>query len=551
MKRRELVVIVALLGIALAVRVLPATYRFVIGTDESLYLTLAQHLAAGHGFTADGVHPHSEFDPGYPLFAAVIYRLIGTNDFVPHSPDESASASEAISKLEWPARVNLLLLGSLLVAPVYLLARTFENGHPDHAGLAWRAALLTTTIPALALGGPNFEAASEQLYTLVLWLGWLCLWIGLEKRRWLFLGLGGLAFGLAHLTRWEGLVSAGVGALIILASHKRLALIRHLQLLAPFLSGVLLLAAPYALYQTARTGSIFSTKAIVHQLHGEALASGDPFAWEKAYADYERVRDTPGLYPPLPVYLWQHRAQTALNYARNTIAQAGMILTSPAILFAMWLPLAVLGARRMTRCQNLFLAATLVPLLIFPLSVVDTRYLLPLVPAGMIWSARGLVVADEWLRRRLFPGAARTTNGAHSRAGFILTGSVCALWIAADLAGPFLIPRPVEYKALGQWMREHGISGNEAGVLARKRQTAFYAGARWEWLPFADAEGVLAYAANHNAQYVVIDERTVPALRPDLAYLLDPEAAPASLELVAEITEEGKKVLLYRIMDGE
>jgi hypothetical protein len=37
---------------------------------------------------------------------------------------------------------------------------------------------------------------------------------------------------------------------------------------------------------------------------------------------------------------------------------------------------------------------------------------------------------------------------------------------------------------------------------------------------------MLDYAASHRAQYVVIDERTVPALRPELAYLLDARAAP-------------------------
>jgi len=107
----------------------------------------------------------------------------------------------------------------------------------------------------------------------------------------------------------------------------------------------------------------------------------------------------------------------------------------------------------------------------------------------------------------------------------------------------------VEYKALGEWVRAQGIRGGEAGVLARKRQPAFYAGARWEWLPLTDTAGLLDYAASHQAQSVVIDERTVPMLRPQLAYLLDPAQAPATLKII-HVEGAEKRVVLYRIVGG-
>src|SRR5581483_8551015 len=91
--------------LAVCVRILPATWNYVIGGDEALYLVLGGHLAAGDGFTADGVHPHSEFDPGYPLFAAVVYKLTG---ILPYSPLVTAAD---VFWLELPARLNILLLG--------------------------------------------------------------------------------------------------------------------------------------------------------------------------------------------------------------------------------------------------------------------------------------------------------------------------------------------------------------------------------------------------------------------------------------------------------
>lgn len=534
--------------LAFAVRVLPATLNYVIGTDEALYLTLAGHLAAGDGFTADGVHPHSEFDPGYPLVAALVYRLTGTLPFSPAARDAFW--------LELPARLNLLLLGSLLVVPVYYLARAFSPGDP---AFATRAALLTAVVPALALGVPNFEAASEQLYSLALWCAWLFLWLGLARRRAFWFLLAGLGFGIAHLTRWEGLVSAGAALVVTLVAFRPAATIPIRQLAAASLAlliGVLFIAAPYAAYQTARTGSIFSTKSIVHQLHGEALASPDPFAWEKAYDNYERVRDNPGLYPPLPVYLWEHRELTAVNYVKNTITQLRLIFTSPTFLFVLWLPFALLGARlesefspctaggkfRTPRRRNLFLAASLLPALIFPLSVVDARYLLPLFPAGMLWTARGLAPADRTVSARL----ARTADRLPVVRFFLrgpLTALLLALFVAADLTAPFFIPRPTEYRDAGLALR--GALPPQAPVLMRKRQFAFYANVSYESLPFADLPGVLDYAAKKGASYIVVDERTTPATRPMLVYLLTPPPPPP-LELFYR-TSSGVPLIVYQI----
>jgi hypothetical protein len=532
----------AALLLALCVRILPATYHYIIGSDEAQYLTLAGHLAAGDGFTADGIHPHTEFDPGYPLFAAAIYRLTGVSPF-------AANNSPAASFwLELPARVNILLLGSLLAVPIYFLARAFEDANGK--SIAWRAALLTATLPALALDVPNFEAASEQLYSLALWSGWFVLWLGLEKRHWYLFALSGLAFGVAHLTRWEGIASAGIAFLVAVVwgfrshvnGHPSLGAVLIAQSSAlALLVGVLAFAAPYAIYQTARTGSFFSTKAIVHQLHGEALNSPDPFAWEKAYDNYERVRDNPSLYPPLPVYLWEHREQTSINYIRNTFTQLKTIFTSPTFLFILWLPFAIVGARKMTRRQNLFLAATLFPLVIFPLSVVDARYLLPLVPAGMIWTARGLIEADRWTQTRLTHYASPITPGI-SRYGITLT--LIAIFVVSDIAAMFFIPRPLEYRSAGLALR--GQIPPNAPVLMRRRQFAFYANVSYESLPFSDLQGVLDLAHTKGANYFMVDARSTPSTRPQLAYLLNDVRAPQA-QIFYE-NDIGAKVIVYRIV---
>jgi hypothetical protein len=118
--------------------------------------------------------------------------------------------------------------------------------------------------------------------------------------------------------------------------------------------------------------------------------------------------------------------------------------------------------------------------------------------------------------------------------------------VCASILGAFLVPAPVEYKALGEWMAQNHVGQGEV-VMARKRQVPFYAGARWEWLPLTDTAGLLARAAERDARYVVIDERLVPSLRPDLAYLLNPANAPSQLRLTIEMDVGGNRILLYRI----
>src|SRR5687768_3077008 len=96
-----------LAGVALAARILPVMVRFVIGSDEGLFLTLGQNLATGLGYTGDGTTAQVDFPPGYPLFAAMVYRLRGG--------------------LELPSRLNLLVFGGLLPLPVYWLARQLSD----------------------------------------------------------------------------------------------------------------------------------------------------------------------------------------------------------------------------------------------------------------------------------------------------------------------------------------------------------------------------------------------------------------------------------------
>ncbi len=500
----------SLFGLALAVRILPATFRFVISTDEGLFLTLGQNLAAGLGYTSDGRTLQVDFPPGYPLVAAVIYGFGGG--------------------LELPSKINLLAFGSLLPLPVFWLARQLGDEKT-----AFRSGLFTALLPGLALGQVNFEASAEQLYSLLLYTGWAALGWGVTRRRALAFGLAGLAVGAAHLVRWEGLILGLLGAGVIALTLRRALLLPTLL----FWSGLGLFAVPYGLFLYQHTGSFVSPKTTITQLHGAALDANasDPYALEKAYEVYEAYLADPTIRPSPAT---ENRAALLRRYLGNVLLELRLWLTSVSLMTIVWLVPAAIGLWVIERKRALFLVLLFIPLAAIPASVVDPRYFLPTLPAALIFAAYGWA----WLGERL-PTLHLAERLASRPVPLVstLVAATLAVFIVGDLAGPFLYPRPTEYRLAGLTLRGQLPQG--AHMLARKRQVAFYAGATWEWLPFADLEGVLEYADSHAADYLVIDEFTTPALRPQLAYLLDPANAPPGLKPV--YYDETGGVVVYQI----
>lgn len=494
-----------LIGLALAVRVFPATVRFVVGSDEALYLTLGQNLAHGLGFTADGVTPHTEFAPGYPFFAAFVYALGGG--------------------LELPSQLALLLFGSLLPLPVYWLARQLTRDRSQTPPML--AGLFAALLPGLALGQPNFEAPTEQIYLALLYAGWALLWCGLQRRRLWHFGLAGITIGAAHIVRWEGMFFIVLGLAALAALLRRRATLPALL----FVAGAAVFAIPYGAYLQRHTGSFVTPKGLLHQFHGAAFdaRAEDPFAFERAYEQYEANVANLAAQPKLLTYLWANRAALPAHYLGNAITEARLLVTSGSLLTLVWIIPALIGARRLGWQRGLYAGALLAPLAIYPASVIDPRYFLPELPAAMIFAAFGWTHLLSKRSGRLMPTL------------FALT---VAAFLAADLVGPFVYPRPIEYRTAGLALR--GQLPDDAHMLARKRQIPFYAGVQWEWLPFDEVEGVLVYAAEHDAEYIALDARTTIPLRPQLAQLLDPTAAPPNLSPVYVDADAG--VIVYEII---
>lgn len=495
-----------LLGLAVAARLVAVSVRFVIGTDEGLFLTLGRNLVEGLGYTGNGRDVQIDFPPGFSLFAAAVYALGGWP--------------------ELPSQLNVVVIGSLLVLPTYWLARQMLD-----ALTAWRAGLFVALLPALVLAQSNFESVAEPLYTLLLLTGWALLWRGLTTRRQLTFGLAGLALGAAHLVRWEGVVVA------LLAAGYTALVLRRVAIwpVAALLAGTAMLAVPYGAFLYTHTGSVISPKAVITRQHAAAIAAAgaDPFAYEKAYSAYEAFLANPRQPQSVPS---TGLSTFVARYLGSGLLEMRLWLTSASVMAVVWLIPAGLGAWQLRGRRALFLGLHLVPLAAIPASVVDPRYFLPALPVLMMYAAAGWhVLGQRW------PAASRPRHWAR-----LFLALTVALFVLGDLAGPFRVPRSLEYRAAGLALR--GLVPEGAHMLARKRQVPFYAGALWEWLPYDDLQGVLEYARGHNAGYLVVDDATTPELRPQLAFLLHPENAPGSLTPVY-VSAGGPRVVVYQIND--
>jgi hypothetical protein len=272
------------------------------------------------------------------------------------------------------------------------------------------------------------------------------------------------------------------------------------------------------------------------QLHAAAIdaSASDPFAFEKSFYEPYEVWLANPTQPPEVVR--ESQAAALRRYAGNVLLEARLWFTSFSFMTIFWIIPAALGWWALGRRQSLFLLPLLIPLAFIPASVVDPRYFLIPLPILMIFTAAGWFWLGQRLPQVRWPFFARPVSLAA-----LGLAATLALFILASLAGPFLYPRPVEYRTAGLSLRAQIPAG--AHLLARKRQVAFYAAGVWEWLPYAELDDVLAYAASHRADYLVLDQYTTPGLRPQLAYLLDPTNAPANLTPLYV----GQEVIIYQI----
>lgn len=552
-RSRERLALGIILVSAGLIRLAYAWFPRVIRWDEAGHLLVAGNLVAGRGYS----------------------ELAGTLDV--HLPPVLPLASAALLRLglapEWATATLHIIAGSLLCLPIYALGRTIYG---RRAGLI--AAMLVAVYPALAAWPFLWSTMTESPFLLFVFSGvWAvqrALGMGVSQENpapgrlsgWGWYPATGVFFGLAYLTRPEGLTYFAVLGLFMVLWHLvQRSLLRPAVLgkLALAVIACLLVMSPYVLYLHRVTGHwLLSGKvglildiapaylADDQAAHDYAVSRLDAAGTEIMWLSPDRFQKR------LSEYLLGNPAAFFYQVRRN------MALTWHALfhedLFSPWIvALALVGlvARPWTRQRwwhQGLLVATLLPLANFWMFFVISRFLVGALPVGLLWAAAGIDRLRAWAGQSwhyLRPQAGRAELRAV--AALPLAGTLAfSLWVAPDALRIGTAAMPWTHIDAGRWLAAH--TSPDTVIMTRHSEIGLYAGRPVVASPNAPWEAILAYGRARSARYLVVDDDEVRRLRPQLAPLLDiarPEPLPGAAYRVG-FQGPARYTLVYELVGG-
>jgi len=522
--------------VAFLLRLSMAARDRVVWGDEPFYLWLGRNWLTGRGYGFMG-HPDVHHSPLFPLVTGLLYLLTGS--------------------MEAASLICYVLFGTLLLVPVYLLARRIYG-----VRTAIVTAFLLALLPALAAVIPLWGTMTEPLYLLLVYSGLYAALRAWEEDGKLAYALAGAFFGLAYLTRPEG-VGYFVVFLLFLLTVK--ALERRLSRgtlvgLALYVALFAALLFPYAYYLRQNTGHWMVTeKAGVTFVTGVGLAYGDTAAFDKATWGLDSSGREVYFFSresytvSMTEYIRSHPRQVLGMIYRNFRKFLGALLSvkllpsflAPFMLLALFHE----GWDRARLKKELFLATSLVPALGFLLFFILDRYIAVILPTLVIWSAWGLGVFGEWCletMRNLWPGLRFPSSALRLLPTLVVLVALLALQPRAIAAACRTDAFRPAHKEAGLWLKEHVPP--DSVVMSRYPAIAFHAGTRWVPTPNAEFEALVRYARLHQVDYFVLDERELK-LRPQFAFLMDETRTPPELELVHVLHSPRGKIMVYRFGD--
>jgi len=567
--RDDRVWLAAIVVLAVAMRVAFMTMPRVVRWDEAAHVMIARSLLAGRGFS----------------------EAVGERD-VQNGPMVAYLALPGVA-LGWPvpwtaAGIAYVCMGGLLSLPVYGKGRCLYNRR-----IALLAAALVAFYPSLVAGPLYWGTMTEPPYHLFIFSGLYgtCRLIEAMSERasarhiagWSS-GLGA-AIGLACLTRPEAVAYLVVmlfclvlaGAVRPFTSPdrvaSRLARLRS-GLGAPALASIIAVSVflavnlPYTIYihritgQWAISGKQGLAVDIAHSIvFGDAVeqdlvaarldSSGREMMWF-SLEQYDKSVVSAALQNP----------QQFLNQVRRNARETVKALFSQDLFIPWVLALIALGLfgrpwPRARLARELLLILMLVPLVVLWAFFVISRLLVVALPVGLLWAAVGLEQLAAWAQGTAALLGASGPEAANrlEQVGRATTGVLIAFVLAAFVgmglsrARYELIRQPFWRVEEADWLAGHLTASSP--LMARDSEVALYADLPLVGFPNAQWPQVLAYGRARGARYLVVEEKMIRDLRPQLSGLLNTSAPPAGLKFLAALPGlNATRTLVYAFEAG-
>ncbi|MBI4714789.1 MAG: glycosyltransferase family 39 protein [Nitrospirae bacterium] len=451
----------------------------------------------------------------------------------PLYPLTIAFFSLIFSSMENAATASAVFFGTLLIIPVFLLARRLFGTTP-----AWIAAFFITLDPLLL----NFSIMpmTESLFTGIVMLAALWGWSLRERTSVSSPFLLGILLGSAYLTRVIGIVVIAL-PLICLAVQLRWRRPdrKTLQAIGGLLAGWLILVVPYWTMLYLEFG-----KWTLSGFYGDVAAN-----LTRGFAPSEIFHPTGILVAFLTKYIGSVKLFASMYF--STISPLVTVLAVWGVIVA-WRRKTSRGASYLLLWTLLLFFATA----FFPPSVLDNyvRYLVPLTPFLIILAAQGVHglydVAAGKMGGPLFSSLKWTRY--LPLAGIILLVSASFTLEAQKTRSygwPFQwFSASRESIAYFSELRDNGqrlgaVLSPDSGVMARKPHVPYFAGTHWFPLPVSASIEDIDRLERTGAQYLYLDRTTI-GRTPRLDLLLNPqERLP---RLVPQVWQKDPETNRYR-----
>ncbi len=455
-----------------------------------------------------------------------------------------------------------LLAGTLLIPVTYVLSVYLYD-----RVTALIAALLVTVHPSLIL--VSSWVMTESLYTL-LFVGMIaCGWLALRGNRLWHWALTGSLIGLLYLTKPEAL-----GFLLLFIPFSLVVIAFDRTNLRSTLAGLMLMCfvaasfvVPYVVFVNAKVGEWTLSKKVSTNTPRDTVEgndlnltrSGNQTTMDQIWSDEYLPTDQPfGVERP-EITQAADSGQGAVQVGQRL--EWALFLTKrqihdliPALISFAFFPFIIIGFfsspwGRYEAARTLYLGAFLVATIVgYSFAVVNIRYLFPIIPLMIIWTAYGVVAFSKWLSATL----ANTSSGAINLptrvvqiASVVVLISVLTPSVVAHFGEDDIREVPLEEQRAGVWLRSQASEGSMT-VMASHSTVAYYAGANHLFLPNEDVSTIVEYARRRNTNFIVFSSRRVS--RNKNGFPTIPPEMERDLELVySDEVGDDYKVQIYKV----
>jgi 4-amino-4-deoxy-L-arabinose transferase-like glycosyltransferase len=534
----ELWILLAIAVISLVLRVALIRVDRVVRWDEPDYLIAGRNLFSGKGYAVTGL-PEIHYAPLFPVVTGLLYPIT--------------------HNMKLNSDIAYVLFGTLTLLLFYWLARRLFG-----VRVAVMATAFLCLFPALTAGVIFWGTMLEPLYLFLLYAAFCAVWLAWEVKNLAAHLAAGALFGLAYLTKPEAIVYLGLMfALLALGNLWRRSLFKW-RVFAGILGGVLafaLVIAPYIAFLYRHTGRILITgKLGVTYVAGLGAVERDPGLYDRAlsrldeageeiiwfsedrfkYSIGEEIRADP---QGLVRRIWRNvNALEAVLFARHVFPFYFLLLIGLAWFRSAW--------SRERTTKELFLVAAVLPVFVFLPFHIELRYFAPMLPILLLWLAKGIEALGDWLRQTWENWGSAPRQAARLAVGHsvLLSALILAFFLVLQprvLRDGLANMNPSRREA-GLWLKANSPAGSL--VMSRDPEVAYYAERHWVATPAEEYPRFIAYVRKRGADYLVVDEREVTVIRPQLGLLLDETAPPEELQHLYTADDPRGKTIVYEVL---